>query len=84
MDSKDVHTTLRFSVWVGKKNPNTHGSSTLIDAFNLVHKFDTTLETKPINAPAGAPTKPAAGVMATRPAIAPVQNPTTDHLRSSR
>lgn len=32
----------------------------------------------------GAPTKPAAGVIATRPAIAPVQKPTTDHFRSSR
>ena len=30
------------------------------------------------------PMKPAAGVMATRPAIAPVQKPTTDHLRSMR
>lgn len=28
--------------------------------------------------------KPAAGVIATRPAMAPVQNPTTDHLRSNR
>jgi hypothetical protein len=31
-----------------------------------------------------APTKPEAGVMATKPEMAPEQNPTADHFRSIR
>jgi hypothetical protein len=81
------------------------GSSTRIETFNLVAKFEQNEATKPIRAAAGAPTKPAAGVIATKlrgtrhqisnyrtnrmkkktyPAMAPVQKPTTLHLRSRR
>lgn len=78
------------------------GSSTRMDALSRVHKLETTAETTPTRAQAGAPQKPAAGVTATwtnqhrgrgglgnlmtltRPAMAPVQNPTTDHFRSRR
>jgi len=60
------------------------GSSTRIEALSRVHKFETTAETTPIRAQAGAPQNPAAGVTATSPAMAPVQKPTTDHFRSSR
>jgi hypothetical protein len=42
------------------------GSSTRIETFNLVAKFEQNEATKPIRAAAGAPTKPAAGVIATK------------------
>src|SRR6187431_3825000 len=40
--------------------------------------FETNAATKPIMILCGIPTKPAAGVMATNPTTAPIQNPSTE------
>ena len=45
---------------------------------NSATRLETIAATKPINNACGTPTKPAAGVIATRPTTAPIQNPSTD------
>jgi len=52
--------------------------------FSVVSKLETPAATTPMKMDGPGPTNPAAGVIATRPQMAPVQNPTADHLRSRR
>lgn len=58
-------------------------SSTRMRNLSLVAKLQAMAVMAPIATAAGEPTKPAAGVIPTRPEMAPEQKPTADHLRSS-
>src|SRR3546814_18049613 len=49
--------------------------------FQCTNILDTTLAISPINILWGIPTKPAAGVMATMPTTAPIQNPSAEGFR---
>lgn len=87
VDRENIHTEEAHgpSAKIKRKHPSkTYGSSTRIVTFKRVAKLESAPETRPIKAAAGVPTFPAAGVTATSPVIIPVQNPTTDHFRSSR
>ena len=75
---------MSVSVSQTQLSKGTYGSSTRMETFRRVAKLDRAPDTTPIRAAAGVPTFPAAGVIATKPVIIPVQKPTTDHLRSSR
>jgi len=64
--------------WIAK--PST-ASSIRRRTLSPVAKLATMAVTKPIASDDGVPTKPAAGVMPTRPATMPEQSETADHLR---
>src|SRR6478735_1991416 len=58
---------------------NTSSVSSNVDlCFIETAIFETTAPTRPTMMLCGIPTKPAAGVIATRPTTAPIQNPRTD------